>query len=180
MIATCRLEFRHVFLVLSLLLVFDYARGQNQTEQLQSPQTAGGRIHGIVKSGNMPIPGAAVSISLASSDQKTSDWTDVDGSYSASVPSYGSYTVRVEMVAFSNSTLQVVVDASHLSVSANFELTLLSRTRQSNPQARRPDGQAWRSAWLSNSFCIAEHGCTGGRRQYDERCRTFGDAGSRN
>ena len=62
----------------------------------------------------MPIPGAAVSISSWSSpsSNKISTWTDVDGSYSAAVPSYGSYTVQVQMVAFANSAQQVVIDAS--------------------------------------------------------------------
>ena len=66
--------------------------------------TAARTIHGIVKSGSMPIPGAAVSISPSSSDQRFSAWTDVDGSYSVAVPSDGSYTVRVQMVAFANNT----------------------------------------------------------------------------
>ena len=109
-----------------------------KTAQSQAARAGGGTIHGIVKSGNMPIPGAAVSISSASSDPAISTWTDVDGSYSASVPSYGSYTVHVQMVAFANSTQQVVIDASHQNVAANFELTLLSRTQEASPQPRRP------------------------------------------
>jgi trimeric autotransporter adhesin len=115
---------------------------QTQPAQLQPIQPAVGMIHGIVRSGNMPIPGATVSISLGSSAQKISTWTDVDGSYSAAVPAYGSYSVRVEMVAFANSTQQVVIDDSHQSVQANFDLTLLSRTREENPEPRRPVGQA--------------------------------------
>jgi hypothetical protein len=94
-----------------------------------------------VKSGNMPIPGAAVSISVPSSET-ISTWTDVDGSYSAAVPAYGTYTVQVQMVAFANGSHQVVVDAGHPVVQANFELTLLSRTREQTPQPRRPEGQA--------------------------------------
>jgi hypothetical protein len=90
----------------------------------------------------MPIPGAQVSISLGSSAQKSAVWTDVDGIYSAAVPSYGSYTVRVEMIAFASSTQQVVIDATHQNVPANFELTLLSRTHAASEQARRPNGPA--------------------------------------
>jgi len=140
MIAMGKLVFRCLLLSLTLSLAFDNARAQSQPAQTQPAGAAGGTIRGIVKSGNMPIPGAAVSISLASSDQKISVWTDVDGSYSATVPSFGSYTVQVQMVAFANSTQQVVIDASHQSVSANFELTLLSRTREPSPQPRRPNG----------------------------------------
>ena len=53
-----------------------------------------------------------------------------------------SYTVRVQMVAFADSTQQVVVDASHQNVTANFVLTLLSRTHEASPQPRRPNGPA--------------------------------------
>ena len=140
MIATGRLVFRCLLLGLTLLLVFDHARAQTQPAQSQPSPPSGGTIHGTVKSGNMPIPGAALSISLASSDQKITTWTDVDGSYFAAVPSLGSYTVRAQMVAFANSTQQVVIDASHQNLPVNFELTLLSRTREASPQPRRPSG----------------------------------------
>ena len=98
-------------------------------------------IHGVVKSGNMPIPGATVSISLASSTEKMTAWTDVDGGFSATVSSNGTYTIRVEMMAFANGTQQVVIDATHQNVQVNFEMTLLSRTQQAVPQPRRPGGQ---------------------------------------
>ena len=95
----------------------------------------------MVKSGNMPIPGAAVIVTLASSNEHISTWTDVDGSYSAAVPSYGTYKVQVQMIAFANSTQQVVIDASHENALVNFELTLLSRTQEASPPTRRPYGQ---------------------------------------
>ncbi|MFZ0735428.1 MAG: carboxypeptidase-like regulatory domain-containing protein, partial [Candidatus Sulfotelmatobacter sp.] len=117
------------------------------------PATAAGTIRGVVKSGNMPIPGAGVSISLAAPDQKSggagilnlkiTTWSDVDGTYSAKVPAYGTYAVRVEMAAFAHSTQNVVVDAVHQSAVANFELTLLSRTREISPVERRAGTQGY-------------------------------------
>jgi trimeric autotransporter adhesin len=133
-------SFRYLLLCLPLLLAHGLA--QDQPAQSQAAPSGSGAIHGIVKSGTMPIPGAAVSITPASSGPAISIWTDVDGSYSARVPAYGSYTVRVQMVAFANSTQQAVVDASHQNVAANFELTLLSRTQEASPQPRRPNGPA--------------------------------------
>jgi trimeric autotransporter adhesin len=44
------------------------------------------------------------------------------------------------MAAFANSTQQVVLDASHSNVKADFELTLLSRTREASPQQPRAPG----------------------------------------
>ena len=132
MIASRRLVFRPLLLGLTLSLFFECARAQDSPAQTpsapapptptasapvpsaQTPSTPAtvATIHGIVKSGNMPIPGAAVSVSLESSDQtipaqKIGVWTGVDGSYSAAVPAYGSYTVRVQMIAFANATRKV-------------------------------------------------------------------------
>ncbi|MGA8620622.1 MAG: TonB-dependent receptor [Candidatus Sulfotelmatobacter sp.] len=122
-------------------LLLDHAHAQ--TLPAQAPR---GTIYGMVKSGNMPIPGAAVSISVASSTDKISTWTDVDGKYSAAVLSSGSYTVRVQMVAFGDSTQQVVIDVSHQNAQANFELTLLSRLREASPQPRGPGGSSTAAA----------------------------------
>ena len=85
-----KLVFRYAILGFMLVLAFDRADAQNQPAQEPPAQNsvqnqtapAGGTIHGIVKSGSMPIPGAAVAITLASSDQKISTWTDVDGTSS--------------------------------------------------------------------------------------------------
>ena len=95
----------------------------------------------------MPIPGASVAIaaassSLASSGETISVSTNVDGTYSAMVPSYGTYIVQVKMVAFANSSQKIVLDASHQNVQANFELTLLSRTQQTSPRPRESSGPA--------------------------------------
>jgi hypothetical protein len=52
-------------------------------------QTQSETIHGIVKSGSMPIPGAAPSISSGTcgiSTEKITIGIDVDGSYSGSMP----------------------------------------------------------------------------------------------
>lgn len=146
--------FRILLVALSLLLSTRLVLSQEQTPanrtatsqasavQNPTPTSGAGTIHGTVKSGNAPIPGAAVSISLESSTTTISTWTDVDGSYSAAVPSYGTYTVLVQMVAFANSSQKVVVNASHSIVRANFELILQSRTREATPRPARPAGQA--------------------------------------
>ncbi len=160
MMATWRVNIRGWLVALWLLLAGGYLIAQSvpKTSDLKTPDpktlpqqsdskpSAAGTIHGVVKSGNMPIPGAGVSISTepstaGASAEKISTWTEVDGSYSAAVPSYGSYTVQVQMAVFANSIQKVVIDASHLNVQANFELTLLSRTHEAPPQPRRPPGQ---------------------------------------
>jgi hypothetical protein len=126
--------------------------------QAQTPavEAQGGTIYGLVKSGNIPIPGAAVSISQGSSAEAISTWTDVDGSYSVAVPSYGSYTVEVKMAAFAGSTKQMVIDAAHQNMPANFELTLLSRTQSA--LAGRPRAAGGTGARGFQSLSIAAEG----------------------
>ena len=108
MTATNGLVLLCLLFVLTLFSGLNPARCQTQPTEPHAiqPQTSqqAGTIHGIVKSGTMPIPGAAVGISAGSLSEIISTWTDVDGSFSTTVPSYGSYTVRVQMVAFAVGT----------------------------------------------------------------------------
>src|ERR1700722_1706186 len=73
-------------------------------------------IHGVVKSGNMPIPGAGVSAASAAAKEPVNAWTDVDGSYTLRIPADGHYTVKVQMAAFAGSAQEVVLDATHQNV----------------------------------------------------------------
>lgn len=139
---------------LALVLALSFSQAQSEPAQpppassqsvpTQSSQVApnpAGTVHGIVKSGNMPIPGAEVSIAPESGLNKIHTWTDVDGSYSAALPSYGSYSVLVHMVGFDDSIQRVVIDASKQNAELNFGLTLLSRTREPGPQPQRSGNQ---------------------------------------
>ncbi len=98
--------------------------------QAVAPAGAGRIIRGLVKSGNMPIPGAGVSASNAATREPVNTSTDVEGSYSLRVTADGHYTVRVQMAAFAIGTQEVVLDATHHNVQANFQLVLLSRARE--------------------------------------------------
>lgn len=105
--------------------------------QNTSTATTAGTIHGIVKSGNIPIPGAAISVSVGTAGEKLTTWTEVDGSYSITVPAFGTYAVRVEMPAFAVGAQQVMVDSGHANVRADVELILASRSRQGEFEAPR-------------------------------------------
>jgi trimeric autotransporter adhesin len=105
--------------------------------------SSGRAIHGVVKSGNMPIPGAGVSATNAATKEQINTWTDVDGSYRLRIPADGSYTVRVQMAAFAESSQEVILDPTHQDVLTNFELILLSRAREAaheNDQRRTNAG----------------------------------------
>lgn len=119
---------------------------RGQTEPVAAPPVPIQRtIHGIVKSGNMPIPGAEVSAAEATTKAVTTAWTDVDGSYVLHVPVYGKYSLRVEMAAFAKSAQEVTLDPTHPDTQQNFELILLSRARETNSSEARNGGQQpWR------------------------------------
>src|SRR5215510_2800508 len=58
--------------------------------------TPAGSIHGLVKSGNMPLPGVTVTASNTLTGQKVTTWTDVTGLYSVQVPTKGRWVVRTQ------------------------------------------------------------------------------------
>jgi len=123
------------FLVQMLVLQSNLMRGQKAAQAV--PAVAARVIHGVVKSGNMPIPGAGVSVTNSATKDQFNTWTDVDGIYSLRVPADGHYTVKVQMAAFAASTQEVVLDATHQELAANFELVLLSRAREARSEPPR-------------------------------------------
>jgi len=124
-------------LCVSLLFLILPLTASGFQDATQSSQQSSGLIRGTVKSGTMPIPGASVSISAAGSEEKITVWTDLNGSYSAAVPSQGPYTVRVQMTAFASTTHEVVIDSAHQNVVVDFNLVLQSRVKE---QETRPPG----------------------------------------
>jgi hypothetical protein len=92
-------------------------------------------ITGIVKSGNTPIPGATVTATNASTQEKHTTSTDTNGAYTLQV-AQGKYELRVEMPAFSPSVREII--PSEASTRVDLELTLQSRTQQAARPQQRP------------------------------------------
>jgi hypothetical protein len=128
--------FRRLFLLCAVACHALWSSAQTNG-QTSTTLPSGRIIHGVAKSGNMPIPGAGISATNAATKQQVSTSTDVDGSYSLRIPADGRYTVRVEMPAFAASSQEVVLDETHSNVQANFELILQSRARQAGTEQRR-------------------------------------------
>src|ERR1051325_2811237 len=72
-----------------------------------------GSIHGLVKSGNMPLPGVTVTATNTLTGQKVTTWTDVDGNYFLDIPSNGRYVVRTQMAAFATATQELLINAAN-------------------------------------------------------------------
>ena len=109
-------------LVALLLLVTISSMAQDAP----SPPTVA--ISGVVKSGNTSIPGATVTATNSSTQQKTTTSTGINGTYALQVVP-GKYELRIDMAGFAPSTRELVVgDAG---IHADLELTLLSRAQPS-------------------------------------------------
>jgi hypothetical protein len=102
-------------------------------QQGSSNLSQGGLIHGLVKSGNMPLPGVTVTAINTLTGQKATGWTDVDGTYSLQVPTDGRYVVRTQMAAFAPLTHEVVINATNRNAAVDLEMVLLSRAQQAQP-----------------------------------------------
>jgi hypothetical protein len=151
-------------LLIPLVVLCSY-RMQAQTAPLTPVERV---VHGVVKSGNMPIPGAAVSATNSATKEQVNTWTDVDGSYRLRIPSDGHYTIRVQMSAFAANSQEVVFDATHQlsqeSPQANFELLLLSRAHQEQGQPRRanPAGRGFQNLSVFQSEAGQDSGGNSG------------------
>lgn len=86
-----------------------------------------------MKSGNMPIPGVAVTASNESTKEQVTGWTNVDGSFELQVHTNGQFVISTQMVAFTPAKQNVTIDETNRIAAVNLELTLLSRVRQASP-----------------------------------------------
>ncbi|MGB8580000.1 MAG: TonB-dependent receptor [Candidatus Sulfotelmatobacter sp.] len=102
-----------------------------------APATGVRILRGLVKSGDMPIPGASVSAASTLTKQQINTSTDVDGTYRLIIPADGRYMVQVQMAAFAAGQQEIVFDTSHQDIQANFELVLLSRVRRPASEQRQ-------------------------------------------
>jgi len=118
-----------------------------------TPATKGGTIHGTVKSGNMPIPGVAVTAINPQTRQRSAvTWTDLDGSYSLQVPEDGEYFVRTQMAAFAPTFARVTINAANRTAKADLEMVLMSRA-QTQVQGQDPRQQLMQL--MGNQGCRA-------------------------
>src|SRR5580692_7587870 len=55
---------------------------------------AGGKLHGVVKSGNIPLPGVAVTAQNTLTGKRFTTTTDITGAWSMTIPQNGRYVIR--------------------------------------------------------------------------------------
>lgn len=100
---------------------------------------AGGRLHGRVKSGAIPLPGVTITAQNTLTGKRYSTTTDVTGAWSLAIPQNGRYVIRTQFAAFAQGAQEAVLNASSHEQTVDFQLMLASRAAQ---QEQREDAQA--------------------------------------
>jgi len=96
-----------------------------------------GEISGVVKSGNVPLPGVAVSAANTLTGKRYSTSTDVDGTFRIAVTGKGRYVVRAEFSAFAPMTQEVLLNDQNRDGRADLAMVLLSRVQKDAQQEQR-------------------------------------------
>jgi len=113
------------------------ARGpQAPAAQAELPPITGGRLHGVVKSGNIPLPGVTVTAQNTLTSKRFQTTTDITGAWALSLAQIGRYVVRTQFAAFAPGAEEAVLNAASHDQTVNFELVLASRAAQ---QAQREE-----------------------------------------
>src|SRR5579863_9370578 len=114
----------------------------NEPPATPTSAIAGGRVHGVVKSGNIPLPGVTVTAANTLTGKKYSTTTDVTGAWSLIIPQNGRYVVRTQFAAFAQGSAEALLNATSHDQTANFDLQLASRAAAQQQQQERQGTQA--------------------------------------
>jgi hypothetical protein len=109
-----------------------------------TPETsvAGGTLHGVVKSGNIPLPGVSVTAQNTLTGKRYSTTTDITGVWALTIPQNGRYVIRTQFAAFAPGSQEALLNATGHDRTVNFELLLASRAAvQERAQAQQNGGQ---------------------------------------
>ncbi len=87
------------------------APGAGQAENSSAATVAGGKLHGVVKSGNVPLPGVTVTAQNTLTGKRYTTVTDVSGAWSMTIPQNGRYVVRTQFAGFAQGTGEALLNA---------------------------------------------------------------------
>ena len=112
----------------------------SSTVPSQSDATVtGGKLHGVVKSGNIPLPGVTVTAQNTLTGKRFTTTTDITGAWSMTIPQNGRYVIRTQFAAFASGSQEALLNASSHDQTVNFELMLASRAAE---QEKQQEGQS--------------------------------------
>jgi hypothetical protein len=99
----------------------------------------GGRLHGQVKSGSIPLPGVTVTAQNTLTGKRFQTTTDLSGAWAMTIPQNGRYVVRTQFAAFAPGAKEALLNAASRDQTVDFDLLLASRAAQ---QAEREEPAA--------------------------------------
>src|SRR5580704_2159323 len=98
---------------------------QSPVDSVASGQAVtGGRLHGAVKSGNIPLPGVTVTAQNTLTGKRYSTTTDVTGAWALNIPQNGRYVVRTQFAAFAQGSQEALLNATSHDQAVSFNLML--------------------------------------------------------
>jgi hypothetical protein len=98
--------------------------------EVSAPAVAGGKLHGSVKSGKIPLPGVTVTAQNTLTGKRYSTTTGITGAWQLAIPQNGRYVIRTQFAAFAPGSQEAVLNASSRDQTVNFELILASRAAE--------------------------------------------------
>ncbi len=122
------------------------ANGGSASQMTAVQAAAGGRLHGVVKSGSIPLPGVTVTAQNTLTGKKYSTITDISGVWSMSLPQNGRYVIRTQFAAFAVGAQEAVLNAESRDQTVSFALVLASRAAEQEQQDSESASQQISSA----------------------------------
>jgi trimeric autotransporter adhesin len=116
------------------------AAGQSAGESAAA--VTGGKLHGVVKSGNVPLPGVTITAQNTLTGKRYSTVTDVTGAWSMTIPQNGRYVVRTQFAGFAQGSGEALLNAASRDETVNADLTLTSRAAAQDAQQAGAGDQA--------------------------------------
>src|ERR1022692_850587 len=130
---------------------------ENPVPATPNPVTTGGKLHGVVKSGTIPLPGVTVTAQNTLTGKKFSTTTDLTGAWSMNISQNGRYVIRTQFAAFAVGSQEAVLNATNHDQTVSFALILASRAAQQQaPEAA--------SQQATSSMIDRKSGATAGDR----------------
>jgi hypothetical protein len=115
------------------------AASATDAQPAAQPDITGGKLHGLVKSGAIPLPGVTVTAQNTLTGKRYATTTDVTGAWSLTIPQNGRYVIRTQFAAFAQGDQEALLNASNHDQAVDFQLMLASRAAQ---QEQREDAQS--------------------------------------
>jgi trimeric autotransporter adhesin len=98
-----------------------------QASVTTAPVQSGGTLHGVVKSGAIPLPGVTVTAQNSLTGKKYATTTDITGAWTLTIPLNGRYVVKTQFAGFAAGSDEAVLNATSHDKTVGFALILASR-----------------------------------------------------